>query len=114
IFYLQLLLFSGLAFFLMLGWLKRTLTITLDVDWFYRRLGPVAARRLDRFADAAWDSLVNAVDRGVRAIATGVHRLHGPEGHSRPYLAERQHGFLDHDHAGPLLDLVVPVNASGR
>ena len=64
----------------MLGWLKRTLTITLDVDWFYRRLGPVAARRLDRFADAAWDSLVNAVDRGVRAIATGVHRLHGPEG----------------------------------
>ena len=80
IFYLQLLLFSGLAFFLMLGWLKRTLTITLDVDWFYRRFGPVAARRLDRFADAAWDSLVNAVDRCVRAIATGVHRLHGPEG----------------------------------
>ena len=32
IFQLQLLLFSGLAFFLMLGWLQRTLTITLDVD----------------------------------------------------------------------------------
>ena len=40
VFYLQLLLFSGLAFFLILGWLKRTLTITLDVDWLYRRLGP--------------------------------------------------------------------------
>ena len=39
VFQLQLLLFSGLAFFLMLGWLQRTLTITLDVDWLYRRLG---------------------------------------------------------------------------
>lgn len=37
---LQLLLFSGLAFFLLLGLLKRTLTITLDADWLYRRLAP--------------------------------------------------------------------------
>ena len=44
VFQLQLLLFSGLAFFLMLGWLKRTLTITLDVDWLYRRLGPILGR----------------------------------------------------------------------
>lgn len=80
VFYLQLLLFSGLAFFLMLGWLKRTLTITLDVDWFYRRLGPAAARRLDAIADAGWSGLVSGVDRSVRAIAPGVHRLHGPGG----------------------------------
>ena len=33
---LQLLLFSGLAFFVMLNFLKRTPTITLDVDWFWR------------------------------------------------------------------------------
>ncbi|NNJ94768.1 MAG: Na(+)/H(+) antiporter subunit D [Halobacteria archaeon] len=37
---LQLLLFSGLAFFIMLPYMKRTPTITLDWDWFYRRLGP--------------------------------------------------------------------------
>jgi len=37
---LQLLLFSGFAFFLMLPLMKRTLTITLDADWFYRRLFP--------------------------------------------------------------------------
>jgi multicomponent Na+:H+ antiporter subunit D len=37
---LQLLLFSGLAFFIMLPYLQRTLTITLDWDWFYRWLGP--------------------------------------------------------------------------
>jgi multicomponent Na+:H+ antiporter subunit D len=37
---LQLLLFSGLAFFTLLPVLKRTLTITLDSDWLYRRLVP--------------------------------------------------------------------------
>ncbi len=36
---LQLLLFSGLAFFLLLPLMKRTLTISLDTDWLYRRLG---------------------------------------------------------------------------
>ena len=36
VFYLQLLLFSGLAFFLLLPAMKRTLTITLDFDWFWR------------------------------------------------------------------------------
>lgn len=34
---LQLLLFSGLAFFTMLPLLKRTDTLSLDCDWFYRR-----------------------------------------------------------------------------
>jgi multicomponent Na+:H+ antiporter subunit D len=33
---LQLLLFSGLAFFVMLDYLKRTPTITLDTDWLWR------------------------------------------------------------------------------
>jgi multicomponent Na+:H+ antiporter subunit D len=37
---LQLLLFSGLAFFVMLPYLKRSLTITLDWDWAYRWLTP--------------------------------------------------------------------------
>jgi len=36
LFYLQLLLFSGLAFFLFLPAMKRTLTITLDMDWLWR------------------------------------------------------------------------------
>jgi len=37
---LQLLLFSGFAFFIMLPLMQRTLTITLDFDWFYRRVFP--------------------------------------------------------------------------
>ena len=36
VFYLQLLLFSGLAFFLLLDFMKRTNTITLDLDWLWR------------------------------------------------------------------------------
>ncbi len=38
LFYLQLLMFSGLAFFLLLPLMKRTLTISLDTDWIWRRL----------------------------------------------------------------------------
>lgn len=34
---LQLLMFSALAFFALLKYLKRTETITLDTDWFYRK-----------------------------------------------------------------------------
>ena len=34
---LHLLLFSGLAFFMSLKYLERTLTITLDIDYLYRR-----------------------------------------------------------------------------
>ncbi|MEM1175277.1 MAG: Na(+)/H(+) antiporter subunit D [Pseudomonadota bacterium] len=36
LFYLQLLMFSGLAFFLLLPLMQRTLTISLDTDWFWR------------------------------------------------------------------------------
>jgi multicomponent Na+:H+ antiporter subunit D len=39
LFYLQLLLFSGLAFFVLLPLMKRTQTISLDTDWLWRRLG---------------------------------------------------------------------------
>ncbi|MCZ6603669.1 MAG: Na(+)/H(+) antiporter subunit D, partial [Alphaproteobacteria bacterium] len=43
---IQLLLFSGLAFFLFLPLLKRTMTISLDVDWFYRKVGRIAATEI--------------------------------------------------------------------
>ena len=38
LFYLQLLLFSGLAFFLLLPLMKRTRTVSLDTDWVWRVL----------------------------------------------------------------------------
>jgi multicomponent Na+:H+ antiporter subunit D len=80
VFYLQLLLFSGLAFFMMLGWLKRTLTITLDVDWLYRGLGPVLMRAADRALDAAWNHIAALVRGGARSLLAGLQRHHGPDG----------------------------------
>jgi len=43
---LQLLMFSGFAFFIMLPLMRRTLTITLDFDWLYRRALPNLFRRM--------------------------------------------------------------------
>jgi multicomponent Na+:H+ antiporter subunit D len=64
----------------MLGSLKRTLTITLDTDWFYRKLGLVVYRLLDRWAEITWNNLVSAANRGARGALKGVQRYHGPEG----------------------------------
>ena len=80
VFYLQLLLFSGFAFFLMLGWLKRSLTITLDVDWFYRRLGRQAARYLDAWAGRNWDGFVRAFKHAARSAGAAIEHNHGPDG----------------------------------
>jgi len=41
---LQLLLLSALTFFVWIKWLKRTDTIVLDTDWFYRKGGPLLQR----------------------------------------------------------------------
>ena len=77
---LQLLLFSGLAFFVMLPYLKRTLTITLDWDWFYRWLGPrvvaQAAQLLDRWhAHRRIDVL-----RHIGHFFGTLFLYHGPQG----------------------------------
>ncbi len=77
---LQLLLFSGLAFFLLLGILKRTLTITLDFDWVYRRLGRALAAAFDAKSTTAWTAFVERVSRTVYAFVSTLHRHHGPHG----------------------------------
>jgi multicomponent Na+:H+ antiporter subunit D len=73
----QLLLFSGLAFFVLLPMMKRTLTISLDFDWFYRWLGP----RIDAWIGGA----IADADRTVRAavlrylgnLVNALERVHG-------------------------------------
>jgi multicomponent Na+:H+ antiporter subunit D len=80
VFQLQLLLFSGLAFFVMLDWLKRTRTITLDFDWFYRRLLPSVSDRLDRWIEGVWADVVRGADRAVETAVDRIRHYHGPEG----------------------------------
>ena len=65
---LQLLLFSGLAFFVMLPYLKRTLTITLDADWLWRKLLPSMAVGLNRLVGNAMD----ATGRDARRLGAGL------------------------------------------
>jgi len=67
LFYLQLLLFSGLAFFLLLPLMKRTLTISLDVDWLWRALLPRAMRQVARAG--YWI--------GQPVLASALKSLHG-------------------------------------
>ena len=77
---LQLLLFSGLAFFIMLPLMKRTQTITLDFDWFYRTVGNWV------FGEAA--TLTSNILRGIEtearywigALIAFTSRQAGPQG----------------------------------
>ena len=77
---LQLLLFSGLVFFLLLPMLRRTLTITLDVDWLYRRAGPAIAKVCANVVARGLLALeAEARDWGARLQRWNL-RWHGPEG----------------------------------
>lgn len=75
----QLLIFAGFAFFVMLPMMKRTLTLSLDFDWFYRRL---FVRFSSSFFRCFW-----AVDGRIRAVVLasikslfGFICVHAPNG----------------------------------
>jgi len=57
---LQLLMFSALVFFLFLALLKRTDTIALDTDWFYRKGGRLFYQIMDKG--------LNAINKAVEQI----------------------------------------------
>ncbi|MGB5336910.1 MAG: Na(+)/H(+) antiporter subunit D [Woeseiaceae bacterium] len=75
LFYLQLLLFSGLAFFLLLPLMKRTLTISLDTDWLWRVLLFRTARAAYLTAASLGTALQNRVYAALDAlrIRAGAH-----------------------------------------
>lgn len=78
VFYLQLLLFSGLAFFLLLPLMKRTNTLTLDTDWFWRRLGKSLTEHLINLLERGKESTVNSLlTRVGRIIHAGDQLLTG-------------------------------------
>ena len=77
---LQLLLFSGLAFFVMLGWLMRRQTITLDFDWIYRVLFPGATGLAVTWSDRLGAVVVQLRSRVGAWVFAQTMRHHGPEG----------------------------------
>ena len=79
---LQLLLFSGLAFFVMLPFMKRTLTITLDFDWFYRKLLPSIAHLLKSAFQILtanmqpyFDNLLHKLNKNINDDTVGIYSL---------------------------------------
>ena len=75
---LQLLLFSGLAFFLLLPLMKRTLTVSLDVDWLYRRLAPAIVRWISRDLQELNEGVFGGTRAQLTAIVDSVAHYHGP------------------------------------
>lgn len=77
---LQLLLFSGLAFFVMLDYLKRTPTITLDIDWLWRVAGPAVANSFRRALHATRTGISEALAARATAIGELIVRHRRPAG----------------------------------
>jgi multicomponent Na+:H+ antiporter subunit D len=77
---LQLLLFSGLAFFVMLPWLKRTPTLTLDIDWLWRAPLPALARDAGHAHRRLRDGLAARTGSFGARLAAGIRRHREPDG----------------------------------
>jgi multicomponent Na+:H+ antiporter subunit D len=71
LFYTQLLLFSGLAFFLLLPLMKRTETISLDADWLWR----VALHRVASAFTAVTSMVGNSLATTTQALLTRLRTL---------------------------------------
>jgi len=81
---LQLLLFSGLAFFLMLDWLRRTLTITLDTDWLWRRFGPMLLGAGATWVAMAWRAAAAVAEAHIDRMTAALARVYRDGALSRP------------------------------
>lgn len=65
---LQMMLFVGLAFFILLPYISRTLTITLDSDWLWRKLLPMLANG----GDALLGGLNRLGKQVLRVLSAGA------------------------------------------
>jgi multicomponent Na+:H+ antiporter subunit D len=77
---LQLLLFSGLAFFVMLSYLKRTPTITLDVDWLWRIAGPAIVLSFTRVLHAVLGGFRQSLGAATVLLRAVISRHRQPDG----------------------------------
>jgi len=76
----QLLLFAGFAFFVMLKQMRRTLTISLDFDWFYRKFFKEIGNEFTIQSSAAHEVREQQAVALVNRFIGKVYRHHGPQG----------------------------------
>jgi len=77
---LQLLLFAGFAFFVLLSQMRRTLTISLDFDWFYRKFLHQLADEFTLRTARVREQLEDRAYARVRALIGNLYAHHGPHG----------------------------------
>lgn len=97
LFYLQLLMFSGLAFFLLLPLMQRTLTVSLDLDWLWR----VLFFRLGSYLFDAATRLRAAADEGVGKSLGRLQRY-----------AQRHLGLADGERRPGILARAWPIGVT--
>ncbi len=76
----QILLFAGFAFFVMLKQMRRTLTISLDFDWFYRKFLKAIGNEFTVRTSAARDEKEEQALVGVWRLVDKLYQHHGPQG----------------------------------
>jgi len=76
----QVLLFAGFAFFALLPLMKRTLTITLDFDWFYRRFLKVVGTEFSIQMGSFVEKSTNAIIKRLQNLFDKLHMQNGPQG----------------------------------
>ena len=77
---MQILLAATVVFFAFLGLLKRTETISLDLDWFWRKFGSLLASEFDVRSGLAWQGFASNVNQSVQRIVRTLYRHYGPQG----------------------------------
>lgn len=77
---LQLLLFTGLGFFVLLKQVGGEAKISLDTDWLYRRPAVRLARGFDDLTADAWTRLVSGINRKAAKLHELLVTHHGPAG----------------------------------
>ena len=76
----QILLFAGFAFFVMLKQMRRTLTISLDFDWFYRKFLKEISNEFTLRTSAAREQREEQVWSAVQRLIDNLYKHHGPQG----------------------------------
>jgi len=77
---LQLLLFTGLGFFLMLKHLGGEAKLSVDTDWIYRKAGPVVVKAASALVRNTWRGFIAAMQGLLGGIWSGLKRLGSADG----------------------------------
>ncbi|HEY7803200.1 MAG TPA: Na(+)/H(+) antiporter subunit D [Orrella sp.] len=77
---LQLLLFTGLGFFLMLKYLAGSRKTSVDTDWVYRKAAPVLVYKVAELVRQGWRAFINASLSLLKGLWESLAQTYGSNG----------------------------------